>query len=223
MVVMEETGFSSIETMDLSAGEPVLDFVNTGSRLLERHADLEGEALEAAGPFGDRLGAYADLVTFGERAGLVSGELGAALRKQAAREPAAAAAVLGRARAFREALFRVFGSPAEAAVPGPSDLAQLHEAAAAAAARQRLVRSGDGYELVWGDEPELERVLWPLATSAVSLLVSGELDRVKECAAHDCHWLFLDSSRNRSRRWCDMKACGNRAKARQFYQRHQSG
>jgi predicted RNA-binding Zn ribbon-like protein len=79
-----------------------------------------------------------------------------------------------------------------------------------------------GYALSWPDSAELDRMLWPLATSALSLLLSEEVGRIKECAADDCHWLFLDSSRNQSRRWCDMKACGNRAKARHYYHRHQA-
>jgi predicted RNA-binding Zn ribbon-like protein len=45
------------------------------------------------------------------------------------------------------------------------------------------------------------------------------LERVRECANHDCGWLFLDLSRNRSRKWCDMSSCGNRAKVRRFRER----
>ena len=236
---MEQPAFEPVETMDLTAGEPCLDFVNTGSRLVQRFAGLEGEALEAAGPFGDRLRSYADLVTFAERTGVVDAELGRRLRVRSSADEAGSAAVLAGARALREAMFRVFvrgdesaitaaAEPASAVVVeeaeiAAQDLALLHGVAAAAAARQQLVRTADGYALQWPAEPDLERVLWPLATAAVSLLVSADAGRVKECAGHDCNWLFLDSSRNRSRRWCDMKACGNRAKARQYYHRHQGG
>jgi len=55
----------------------------------------------------------------------------------------------------------------------------------------------------------------------VDLLTSDRLSAVRECAADDCAWLFLDESRNRSRRWCDMKVCGNRQKARLHYHRSQ--
>ena len=44
----------------------------------------------------------------------------------------------------------------------------------------------------------------------------GSWPRLKACAAHDCLWAFVDGSRNRSRTWCDMAACGNRAKARSY-------
>ena len=42
---------------------------------------------------------------------------------------------------------------------------------------------------------------------------------VRECGASDCAWLFLDTSKNHHRRWCDMTRCGNRAKVRRFYAR----
>src|ERR671930_579256 len=63
-------------------------------------------------------------------------------------------------------------------------------------------------------------VLAPVVWSAAELLTSGPLERVRECPGDDtCGWLFLDTSRNGSRRWCDMRTCGNRAKARRYYRR----
>jgi predicted RNA-binding Zn ribbon-like protein len=72
-------------------------------------------------------------------------------------------------------------------------------------------------------EPALDRVLWPVARSAAELLTSDDLAAVRECAAPDCRWLFLDRSRNRSRRWCAMATCGNRSKARRHYRRGRAG
>jgi predicted RNA-binding Zn ribbon-like protein len=62
-------------------------------------------------------------------------------------------------------------------------------------------------------------MLWPIASSAADLLTSERLKKVRLCEAKTCTWLFLDESRNHSRRWCDMKVCGNREKARRHYQR----
>lgn len=56
------------------------------------------------------------------------------------------------------------------------------------------------------------------AHSALRLAVNAEPDRLKICP--NCGWLFLDKSRNRSRTWCDMAICGNRAKASRHYYRH---
>ena len=80
--------------------------------------------------------------------------------------------------------------------------------------------AGDQH-LVWswsGSEQQAEIPLWKLAQSASDLLVSEDAERVKDCGDPTCRWLFLDLSKNHTRRWCDMKTCGNRMKAR----RHQA-
>ena len=85
--------------------------------------------------------------------------------------------------------------------------ADLHEAMA----RTQLVPENDGFTWTWPDDVVvLERAIWPVVRSAADLLISGELDRVRECAASDCSWLFFDESRNRSRRWCSMSSSGTR-------------
>lgn len=61
-----------------------------------------------------------------------------------------------------------------------------------------------------------DKILGPLAWAALDLLRGSELDRLKQCPPDDCHWLFLDRTKNRSRRWCDMATCGNREKARRL-------
>jgi predicted RNA-binding Zn ribbon-like protein len=104
-------------------------------------------------------------------------------------------------------------------VPSPEDLVALSEAAADAASHRVLAPEQAGYAFAWPERSGLERLLWPVALSAAELLVSDDLDRVKECATENCNWLFVDMSRNRSRRWCDMKECGNRAKSRRHYAR----
>jgi predicted RNA-binding Zn ribbon-like protein len=61
--------------------------------------------------------------------------------------------------------------------------------------------------------------LWLILDAAAALLTSPELRQVRECNEKTCRWLFLDRSRNHSRRWCDMQLCGNRSKAQRFYAR----
>src|ERR687888_470126 len=95
------------------------------------------------------------------------------------------------------------GAPVRALHPGVREAADGHDAALAWSWADAAVR--------------LDAPLWPLVRLAAELLVGPELERVRECAAGDCRWLFLDTSKNRSRRWCDMKSCGNRAKVRRFY------
>jgi predicted RNA-binding Zn ribbon-like protein len=68
----------------------------------------------------------------------------------------------------------------------------------------------------------IDRPLWAIVRSAADLLVSDDRTQLRECSADDCHWLFLDTTRNRSRQWCSMTSCGNRAKARRHYARGRS-
>jgi predicted RNA-binding Zn ribbon-like protein len=84
----------------------------------------------------------------------------------------------------------------------------------------RVIRNESGFTWGWDKQSDaLDRMLWPVARSAADLLTSDHLNRVHQCGGKDCTWLFVDTSRNHSRQWCDMGDCGNRAKARRFYQR----
>jgi predicted RNA-binding Zn ribbon-like protein len=116
---------------------------------------------------------------------------------------------LEEARALRAAIDAVFRALATGSSPPGAALAQLVRRAGAAVERAHLA----GRDLAWaGDDPE--RPLWPIAVSALDLLRDGPLDRLKVC--EDCPWLFLDTSRNHSRRWCSMADCGARAKMRRY-------
>jgi len=210
-------------TFDLSGGIACLDFANTIS-----DRDLPQPR--------EHLGSYDDLVAFARQVGIVSDELAARLREGAAARPDEAEATHRRAVALREALFRVFTSVTDGRAPSHEDLAHLNREMGAALAQLRVDRRAGGRPALapgWPDGPDegayawtwaepsrrLDAPLWPLARQAAELLVGGELERVRACAAGDCAWLFLDTSKNRSRRWCDMKSCGNRAKVRRFYRR----
>ncbi len=200
-------------TFDLLGGRLCLDFVNTvsGKRLL---APVE------------RLGSYADLVGWAEQVQAVDGAGARALLERARRSPAEAARVHARALALREALFRLFVALAEGEPLAEEDLARLDAARAEALAHQHLVQGPGGATLAW--EPpggQLEAPLWPVVQSAVALLTQPqERERVRLCGMtyeDGCGWVFLDETKNRRRRWCSRKDCGNRAKARRHYARQQ--
>jgi len=129
--------------------------------------------------------------------------------------------VLERAISLREAIYRVVSAVANGRRAREADLAILNVALPDALARVHVVREADSFAWRWAaDETALDRMLWPVARSAADLLTSEKLARVGQCADdRGCGWLFLDMSRNRSRRWCDMKDCGNRAKAKRHYVR----
>lgn len=196
--------------IELSGGSLALDFANTvgGTHVRPTH---------------DHLRDYADIVRFATLAGGLDPSTAKRLAQRAEREPRRAAAVYELGIVLRESIWGVFSALASGEVPHEGDLALISDAAAAGAARSRLVydRSGFGWSFA-PDGDELERPLWEVARSAADLLTSGERDRVKECASATCEWVFLDRSKNRSRRWCDMSDCGNRAKARRFHAKKQA-
>jgi len=138
------------------------------------------------------------------------------LEEAADRNPSRASAVLREARVLREAIFSVFSAGIQDLSPSSGELEILNGSLPPALQNLRLVNSESIWDWGWEDGVSLDRVLWPIVVSAAGLLTSDRLSRVRRCAAEDCDWLFLDESRNRSRRWCDMTLCGNRNKVRRF-------
>jgi predicted RNA-binding Zn ribbon-like protein len=174
-------------------------------------------------PTHEHLVEYADLVEFGRRAGAISPSQGRRLVDEADRQPARAAAVLRRAISLREAIWRVFDAFAKNGRAEPIDLATIHEEELAALRHARFQQSASDVDYVWSDDLLLDRPLWAIARSAADLRRSKEnLRRVRECGSETCEWLFIDQSRNHTRRWCDMNECGNRAKVRRFRARQRA-
>lgn len=169
------------------------------------------------------LTSYADLVTWSRHAGILTDRQAQRLLKEAARRPVDATAVLERAIALREAIYRIFSAISHGLLPQAADLDTLNAELSGALARSQIVPAADGFAWDWvGAGDTLDRMLWAVVRDAADLLTSDDLNRVRECAGDGCGWLFLDMSRNRSRRWCAMDDCGNRAKARRFYERRRA-
>jgi predicted RNA-binding Zn ribbon-like protein len=129
--------------------------------------------------------------------------------------PAVDEQVLAATRELRDTVYSVFRALAEGRDPDPVALGGLARLHAAAMARARLVPAGGRFAPAWDGE-----VVGPLADAAVDLLRHGPLDRLKLCDA--CPWLFLDTSRNHSRRWCSMGECGSRLKMRRYRARRRT-
>ena len=202
---MGETA-SEATIFDLSSEHLSLDFANTVSW---RRGDRPEE----------RLKRYSDLVAWGQQAGALTDVEAQRLLHSAGRHPAVAASVLARAIALREAIYSLFSAVARGGVPPAADLATLNTALSDALRHARVLPTTSGFGWGWADGEALDRVLWPVARSAAELLTSDELIRVRQCAGAGCGWLFMDRSRAGRRQWCDMKVCGNRAKARRHYER----
>jgi predicted RNA-binding Zn ribbon-like protein len=194
----------------LSGGRLCLDFANTVS-------------WRASGRPIDRLAGYGDLIAWGRQTRLLSAGDAARLAREAARRPAAVGRVLAEARALRETIYRLFRALAEGRAAGAAELASLNRALAEAARRRQVIGRGKRFVWTWRSEEPLRELLWPVVHSAAELLTSAGVEHLRTCASPRCGWVFLDTSRNRQRRWCDMRVCGNRAKARRFYARQSSG
>lgn len=188
---------------EFCAGALSVDFVNTIG------GDRAGMANEKLAQYGDLLDwlAHADVLPKARLARLD------ALAKSA---PESAERLLRRARAFREALFAVFEAAREHRAPSPAALEVVNGEIARANAHARLTREGHQLRWDWDDTNAIDTPLWPIARDAGELLTSDKLDRLAECNGDTCGWLFLDLTKNHSRRWCDMKGCGNRAKVRRY-------
>ena len=122
-----------------------------------------------------------------------------------------------------EALWRLFEATAAGRAIESTDLAAANHEIGNALGHARLVAGSGDFNWGWDDDSSLERPLWPIARSAADLISSPEaLAQLRECASDTCEWLFLDRSRNHTRRWCAMNDCGARAKVRRFRQRHRA-
>jgi predicted RNA-binding Zn ribbon-like protein len=191
----------------LVAGHPALDLVNTVAyRADPRRVD-------------DLLRSYDDLLNWALRARQLSAAEAVALRGTASVEPGDASSALERARAMRELIYRLViaarrGDPGRA-----QDLNELNRLLAHVLSRTTIGRRGATLEWGWRRDVDLDRPLWPVVRAFAEWLVGGGAREARQCAAPECGWLFLDASRNHSRRWCRMSDCGNRAKARRRYQR----
>ncbi len=189
---------------ELIGGAACLDFVNTLGGV--RGGETEESLLD-----------YAALLDWSAAAATLPAGASRALRARATAEPAEARRVFRRGIELREALHEAFASALKGRKPAKGALAIINNGLATAAARRRLAPAVRGWHFERDGESErLEAPLWPIAESAAALLVSADLARLRECASETCGWFFLDRSKNASRRWCDMKGCGNRAKVRRF-------
>ena len=208
---MKEVKKNEEPKFDLSGGNLCLDFANTVSH---RKQPVQRQ---------DNLTGYDDLVLFAREAGVVAPQLAGQLLEVAAMRPQVRAATFKAAIKLREAIYQVFAAVARSRAPRKRDIKLIEEMASQAMTHRQLVAAGDGYHWEWKyDRGEmLWYVLWPIAASAAELLTSDRVTQVRECEAKTCAWLFLDQTRNHSRRWCDMSACGNREKARRHYEQKQ--
>ncbi len=197
-------------TFKFVGGALCLDFVNTRN-------------WDSREPVYERFWRYTDLAWWNHQAGILSDEETQHLLREGESRSSEAAAIFERSMVLRDVIYQIFVTIVAGLVPESNDLATLNAALSEALAHLRIIPTGEGFNWAWhNEENALTQVFWPVVRSAAELLISDKLDRLGKCAGESCGWLFLDMSRNRSRRWCDMKHCGNRAKVRRHYERSRS-
>jgi predicted RNA-binding Zn ribbon-like protein len=183
--------------LPIVGGHLALDFANTVD-------DPDGRARH------DHIATYPDLLRWSARIGVLSS---AGLDQLESVRPRAAATALARAHALRDTINATFAEPSTAS----DHWGQLRPYAIDALAHSQLVPAGEGYELGWPEAGDPAAMLWPIAHAAAGLLTAPELRRVKHCGG--CPWLFVDRSKNGSRRWCAMNDCGTHQKITRYVAR----
>ena len=193
---------------DLSGGHPALDLVNS---LDNRFRD--------DGP-NENLVRYGDLLRFLGESDLLDARQIGVLNKSAGEE--AAEQALHAVKELREATAAVFYAAMEEKTPVANDVLTLQRHFLDAGRQRQLRWDGEHAHMTWHwdrVEADPDFPVWLLAQSVSELLLSDHAAHVRTCAVNTCRWLFLDTSKNHTRRWCNMKVCGNRMKARRFQAR----
>ena len=212
-------------------GRPVAHerFAFIGGRLALDFANTLGGL--RGGTTRELIASYADLVAWEEQASIITPDEAQRLVRAARLDPAAAMLVLERAQRLREAIYALVVAQMRGDAPRSADLATLNRELARAFAHRRVTTGATGAAWTWvwrlkgvtGGESRativLDAVLWPVVVAAADLLTMEDQPLLRQCASDACSWLYLDTTRNHSRRWCDMKGCGNKAKVRRYRQR----
>jgi len=194
---------SKARSFEMTGGHPALDLVNT---LDWRFRESGPEEL---------LENYDDLVRFTEQTGLMTASDARKLLRSVPETPAAK--VLVAVRELREATAEALYTVVDHRIPSPSSVKRLADCFAAARRQEELQWNGEKLEWVLNKNiAVLELPLWLLSLSTAALMTSEQIHLLRECGNPQCRWLFVDTSKNHTRRWCDMKICGNRMKARRF-------
>ena len=203
-IIVAETRIGSPDSV---GGAACLEFANT----------VENYRLDSSP---DLFSRYEDLLPWSQQQGLVQESTSTRLSRTAETDASQAADVFAAAKALRARIYRVFSAIAHGREPATADIFTLNRELSWALAHLQLEGSEGRYNWFWRDQATcLDSVLWPVLRSAAELLAAPDLERLRQCNGHDCTWLFLDRSKNRSRRWCEMQVCGNRAKSRRHYAR----
>jgi predicted RNA-binding Zn ribbon-like protein len=192
---------------DLTAGCLCLDFANTVDKRLSGNPE-------------DKLSGYEELVAFGKQTGMLSLAEFRKLRREGRQDKSKASRLFQQAIDLREMIFRILSAVAVGREVSKADEGILNDALQKLNAISLVVPGPGQVAWRWVEKSSgVDRLLGRIVRSAVEVLTSDDIERVKRCAAETCCWLFMDRSRSRNRRWCEMQTCGSQHKAKAYYKR----
>jgi predicted RNA-binding Zn ribbon-like protein len=190
-------------SLALIGGHPALDLTNTAGW----HASADRI---------EWLTDYGALLEWFRHAGLLAPAKANRLSSLAIQHPQQAGRAVKHAIEVREVLYRIFAAVARGKTPADADLERLREEELRALRAAAAEWSGTALVFTWPGTDDLLLPLYPVVLAAVELLRDPPAGRLRQCGNHPCGWLFIDRSRNGSRRWCSSGDCGNEIRVRRF-------
>jgi predicted RNA-binding Zn ribbon-like protein len=194
-----------ISKLPFLGGNLSLDFLNT---VHDRHEE----------PLRNLLQNYLDVVTWVHLADAISNSQKENLLRLGQENQLQANQIYKDALQLREAFYDAVIDLINGDVVSPISMHLINQWLPKAFSNLEFTQLEYRLALDWKEENfGLESILWPIIRSFADLVTTDECNRIKQCP--NCGYLFVDNSKNKSRRWCSMEICGNRVKARRFAKR----
>jgi predicted RNA-binding Zn ribbon-like protein len=199
---------AALADLNLIADNVCVDFVNT----VERGVRYQHQ---------DWLGSYKGFLLWSRKAGVIDSDEFTRLETQSSTNRSKVSRVFEKILRLRALLRGIFAAISSGSEISTTAIKELNEFLTEAHLAQKLEWIDQRAIWRWrSNSVAMERPLWTLVIAAADLLTSENLQRVRRCANPQCSWMFVDTSKNKKRRWCEMDVCGNQAKARGHYARH---
>ena len=188
-------------------GDLSLDFVNT---VHDRHEE----------PLRDLLQNYLELVTWVYSANAINDSQKEKLLQKGLENQTEANQVYKDSLQLREAFYDFILNLINQDETSSANIQLINQRVSRVFSNLELTQLEGRFVLDWKAESfGLESVLWPITRAFADLVTSEDISRIKKCP--NCGYLFVDNSKNKSRRWCSMEICGNRVKAQRFAKKAQ--
>ena len=163
----------------------------------------------------EKLNSFSDLIEWSKQGKLIANDEAKRLSAETEKNVLEAQKVFRRVLRLRKSLYDICKSIINKEEISGKDLTVLNNELSRAMSKAEIFSQES--ELIWDwKKNNLERILFLLTRTAAQLLTSSDLEKVKCCSGASCGWLFYDTSKNNRRQWCDMRDCGNLAKAKRF-------